>query len=286
MTAHSGLKMLISEKQLQVLEQLSIYKYLTSKQLFRMGIYSSEKVTRDLALTPLKKSPLNYIKAVDFGFYPSKGRLHSIHHLTKKGALFLEETSREEGKVFYPKGKVDFSRDYFHRTQFIDLHIALRQWAEATGQEVLFFDSYFESSKDRQGKKFVASTQVQLFNRSVTPDGNFCLLMADQQKRLFTLELHRGNNLEKIKAQLYRHSQIFENNLLADKYNHPFNHYILSVYEDEKTLRNIKRAIQEESFLKDYTKCFLFSTLDSAIEFFSKSWHYADNTPFHHFNGL
>ena len=74
------------------------------------------------------------IKSADFGFLAGKGRLAQIHYLTKRGALALADYHGVGiESIPYPAGQVQFSRDYFHRVEFINIHIALRQWAETTG---------------------------------------------------------------------------------------------------------------------------------------------------------
>lgn len=228
--------MLINSSQIKAIESLKIYRYLTASQMVRLGIYKTEKGLRDKILSKLKAQPYPLIKSVDFGFVAGKGRLPQLHYLTKRGALTLADLHGVGlDTIPYPIGAVQFSRDYFHRTEFINLHIALRQYAERTGQEVDFFHSYFDSTGNQRQKnsQLIRDTQVQLNGETLIPDGNFRLAMHDGQSRLFTLELHKGTNTNKILAQLENHARIIESGLLANKYQHPFDNYVLSVYDPE-----------------------------------------------------
>lgn len=272
--------MIVTEKQLQVLENLAIYRYLTAQQLHTLGIYKSIPVIRNKALAPLKKKPLNLIKGLNFGFYPTKGKLQTIHHLTKKGVNTLKEIEGYDETIIYPKGKVEFTRDYFHRVSFIDIHIALRQWVENKGEELVFFHSYFDSAQGKRGFHLIRDTQVTLNEKTIVPDGNFCLQMQDGEKRLFSLELHRGNNIKVILKQLFQHRQIIEQGLLSHKYSHNYDNYVLSVYEDIHTMERVKKEFLSNTHFSDYKDYFIFSSLDALIADFSSSWFYANNKEF------
>lgn len=274
--------MFFSEKQLRVLEQLGVYRYLTVRQMLQLGIGKTEKEIRDKVLSLLKAKPHALIQSVDFGFIAGVGRLPQIHHLTKRGALALADLhSIGLDSIQYPIGAVQFSRDYFHRLEFISLHIALRNYAETTGQTLEFFHSYFDSTGNQRqaNSQLIRDTQVQLKETVIIPDGNFRLAMLDGQTRLFTLELHKGNNTKKILAQLENHAFIIENELLADKYQHPFDNYVLSVYDHQGTLEAVKRRFYESQTLKAYTAHFAFSLWDTVQVRFADGWHKADGQP-------
>lgn len=272
---------MITETQLKILEALKTYRYLTVRQMVKLGLYASEKKLRERVLSILKKPPQQLIKAVDFGFVAGKGRLPQLHHLTKKGALLLADFERVGiNEIPYPVGSAQFSRDYFHRVEFISLHIALRQYAEATGQEVIFFDAYFDTqgNQRQRNSQLVRATQVQLAGKTIVPDGNFLLSMNDGQKRLFTLELHRGSDTQRIIEQLENHARMIEQDLLQKKYGHPFSNYVLSVYENPATMKAVQMRFNTSPLLSKHSQHFLLNTSEVLQGSFAEGWHYSNNS--------
>ena len=203
--------MILNERQALALESLRTYRYLTVKHMVKLGVHSNDKRVREKVLAPLKAGKHPLIKAEDFGFVAGKGRLSAIHYLTSRGALVLADyLATGVDDIPYPTGQVQFSRDYFHRIEFIDIHIALRQWAKSAGHGVEFFHSYYNSTGNQRqaNSQLIRDTQIKLDNgETLVPDGNFLLDMADGQRRLFTLELHKGTNTARIIEQLEKPCQ-------------------------------------------------------------------------------
>lgn len=265
------------------LKALQIYRYLTARQFAEIGIFKSDKHARDSYLSRTKRKRNAPIKAVDFGFVAGKGKLAQIHYLTKYGAEILaEEQDIEIGKIRYPIGIIQFSRDYFHRVEFISLHISLRKYAKEKGHTVDFWHSYFDSkgNQRQRNKQLIRDTQVKLYNKTIIPDGNFRLEMSDGQSRLFTLELHKGTNTKRIIAQLENHARLIEQELLPEKYNHPYDNYILSVYDHKGTMEAVKRRFLESRLLSEYQEYYSFNTVENIMGNFSIGWHYFNNKAF------
>lgn len=275
--------MILNDSQIKVLEALKVYRYLTVKQLVRLKVYGSEKGLRDKVLSRLRLEPYPLIASADFGFVAGKGRLESVHCLTRRGALALADLDGVGIETIpYPTGAIQFSRDYEHRLDFISLHIALRQYAERTGQSVEFFHSYFDSVGNQRQKnsQLIRATQVFLRNKAIIPDGNFRLAMLDGQTRLLSLELHKGNNTAKILEQLENHAVLIEKELLPNKYNHPFDNYVLSVYDHHGTLEAVKKRFQDSPRLSDYKAHYAFNVWEVAQADFAQGWHYCDGQRF------
>ena len=275
--------MILNDTQINTLEALEKYRYLTAQQFVEIGLFKNQKQARDKYLSLLKRKRNPPIKAVDFGFVAGKGRLPQIHHLTQYGAEILADLQGVDiEKIRYPVGAVQFSRDYFHRVEFISLHIALRRYAEHTGQAVEFFHSYFDSTGNQRQKnsQLIRDTQVKLFNKNIVPDGNFRLDMQDGEKRLFTLELHKGRHTKTIIKQLETHAQLIEQELLPEKYNHPNDNYILSVYDTAGTMEAVKRRFLDSKLLSEYKDYYIFNTVEHISKGFSNNWHYFNNEPF------
>lgn len=188
----------------------------------------------------------------------------------------------ELNEIRYPVGKVQFSRDYFHRVEFISLHIALRKYAKRTGQGVDFWHSYFDSKGNQRqsNKQLIRDTQVTLYHQNIVPDGNFRLDMLDGESRLFTLELHKGTNTKRIIKQLENHVRLVELELLPDKYDHPHDNYILSAYDHKGTLEAVKKRFLDNKRLAEYSEYYIFNSVEQVKAGFSEGWHYFNNEPF------
>jgi len=124
-----------------------------------------------------------------------------------------------------------------------------------------------------------------LNGQAVIPDGNFRLAMTDGQKRLFTLELHKGNNTGRILEQLETHAHLIGRELLPKKYQHPHDNYILSVYDNAGTLEAVKRRFHTSPLLAEYRNYYAFNIADTLQADFAHSWHYADGEAFAVFSG-
>lgn len=81
----------ITPKQERILHQLAHYKYLTVSQMLALGI-SNDRSFVNKQLKRLREDffkPLIYSQ--HFGVDPKRGKLESVHALTKQGAKILAE---------------------------------------------------------------------------------------------------------------------------------------------------------------------------------------------------
>ena len=210
---------ILNDRKAQVLEHLGRFTYLTVNQLVDLGIAPQARNVRDRYLRPLTEGryPL-----VGFGsFYVSNRPLPRIYYLTKRGVRALAEYwDVVPETIYFPTGKIQFTRDYDHRVATVDCLISLYQWTKKQGHEIDFCDTYFQvdGSQRKQGQQLTRRPQVSLEGTTVIPDANFRLNMSDGQQRLFTLELHRQPKTQRIVEQLEVHADIIRHELLAKKY--------------------------------------------------------------------
>jgi hypothetical protein len=80
--------MIIKEKSIQLLEVLSIFKFLSTSQIIRLG---TAKHKSNL-VNPIKDLLFyNMIGKISFGVDPKMGRLENIYYLKQKGVNFLSD---------------------------------------------------------------------------------------------------------------------------------------------------------------------------------------------------
>ena len=281
------------EKEIKVLKALAHYKYLTKKHFIALGIASTQQKLDERVLNRLRHGNDRLIKTSSISLERPFGRPPQIYTLTSHGASILAEyMDIDVSSISRPIGGVQFSRDMYHRDNFIYCWIALDQWAEKKGYQVNFFDAYYdcEGAQRLTEGRIRRKTSVFVDGRTRTPDGNFMLDMAGD-KRLFTLELHRFTDTKKICEQLNIHARIITGDILTDKYKHQFSNYVLSIHTRKSTLQATKaRLLQNAKFpdLKDHyvfnlvenvTACFKGPKLVHCGDF-GKGWHFMDGEDF------
>ena len=219
----------ITETQLQILERLNEYRFLTVGQLLRLGVAKCRK-TIDRAIRGLrsKKSLVNFS---EFGTFPRLGRLPRINYLTKHGAETLAEYLQiESEKISYPKGVKIFSRDYFHRIETIDLHILARTFCnihEEEGIEFDFFQAYFEHTGanhwgDPKKPKREAVNKIKIDEKTaIIPDCIFQITDPRGKPWLFVGEIYRGHTTKRVHQQLGRYLTATGKGSIDKAYNFP-----------------------------------------------------------------
>ncbi len=201
----------LSEKQLQALEALSTYRYLTAQQLVDLNIASSTTNARDQIFSKLETGRQPLAKAHNAGRFIGYGQLPYIHYLTKYGAIALAEYYRVPlEKIIYPKGGVQFQRDIFHRIKVIDYHIKFRQWAKQHGYRITIADMYFDKiGSQRQGGQ-VSKTKVILSDGSFIEPDAILGIQHQGQDSIYVLEYHRHTDKKRVAQQLSKVRQAID----------------------------------------------------------------------------
>lgn len=262
----------ITERQLQILEHLAEFKYLTSAQI--MALLEVKTLPHvNILLNKLSdgKSPLTRFK--DFGFYPGYGRLPRIHFLTLKGADFLAENlgiQREKIKV--PKERVPmFQRDYFHRVATVDFNIGLRGFCTSNGFEKLFFDYYFDQNGSQRHNTAKAKNALPVGDFQIIPDG-IGKITNGEIENLFLFEQHNGKDSKRAIKQIFNHMQAIAEMSANEKYNHQKSVRVLYVFESESCKKSVVRELHNRHDIVNFKEYFLFKTKDQLKESFSKNW--------------
>jgi len=263
----------------RALEALSIYRYLTARQLVDLGIAASDTVARDHVLRHLKKGRFPLVKSKDFGLWPGYGRLPHIHYLTPRGAKYVaDHRGVSVNEIRYPKGGVQYLKDFFHRLATIDCHIAIRNWAKDNELEVQFSHHYFDKTGSQRrtptGQK--SHTRLDLHNGSyIEPDVLLCLTKADYTLPL-ALEVHKFPDTKRIAEQLQRNALAIYQNSMAVKYGLDVSNIVLSVHQDAKTMKRVQSLLMQAHGFEHYIQGFLFNTVEQVKDDISMGWNYAD----------
>jgi hypothetical protein len=276
------IQMNLSEGHLQVLEHLHTYRFLTVPQMLRLGI-ATNKYTLSRYLTRLSRGNRPFTAWTDFGNLPKIGRLPRIHYLLKRGAKALAEVWRvEEREINYPRGVRIFSRDYFHRVNTVDFHIALRSFAAKNGFEMDFFHTYFDyigvnRSNNPKRKKRKTLTWVPLGEGYLVPDINFGVTDATGKPWVCTTEIYRGFATGRVHQQLKKHLYALHEQSISKAYSYPRAVRILAVCENDNAMTAVMKRIRGDRLFSESERFFLFSTLKWIQMDFAGGWvHYSD----------
>ncbi len=289
-----------TERQQLALEALAEYRFLTVKQMVRLKIGKSETSIRDNILAPLYSRYRAPINKQDVGKFLGASYVWS---LTAKGARDLAEFWEvPEDKVPFPKGGVQFSTQYWHRIAQIDFHIAVNQWAETIGAEiVLKARDYIKTLENNRAPE----TKIIFDDGNfIIPDGVFGIRFQGKLF-LYALEIHHADSTERITAKLKNYFKALVEKKISERWNYDLACYVLSVYQeqdlctDTKLTRSqrqsknlefcrnkmeyVKQRLLSDSEFERFKPGFYFNSMDQVRSDLTTGWTLADDiavTPF------
>lgn len=265
----------LTESQITAAEWLATFKYLTSSQFVKMGLYKKRGyLTNSLKVLMAMKKPL--IAKHDFN--PLNGKLESFYYLTKYGKKFLmDEYDYADFQIKAPSGLSPiYLKDYFHRKFTIDFHIYLNTWLESNDGKLIFFNYYFDklgNNRSNDKSKYVtALNKIILENtNSFIPDVNTMFSLNDKE-HLYLFEQHNGKDTKRLFEQLYVHIIAISKGVVSEKYNIKKSHTVVVVCEYESVKSSVIQRLQKEAGIEYYNNFFLFKTNAELEEDFYHNW--------------
>ena len=265
----------LTESQIIAIELLAIYKYLTSSQFVKIGLYKKRGyLTNSLKVLVDMKRPL----LAKHDFNPINGKLESFYYLTKYGSKFLvEELEYSENQIKVPKGLTPiYLKDYFHRKLTIDFHIHFNQWVESNNGKINFLNYYFDKTGNNRGTD--STNYVTALNRvhldeknSFIPDINTMFSINDK-KYLYLFEQHNGKDAKRLFEQLYIHILAISKGVLSKKYDIKKPHIVVVICEHESVKKSVIQRLQQEKGIEHYNNFFIFKTNSELEEDFYNNW--------------
>lgn len=230
----------LSERQVQILEALWCYQYLSSHQLSRIMGFESVSYVNKL-LRSIAHGRARFVSFRDFGFHPRVWRLPRVYFLTHRGAKLLsEELGHSRSDIRCPWGQnALFDRDLQHRLATIDFHIQFRQWAMVQGHEEINFSYYFRSAAKALP---VCTFETKLGN--VTPDWvahfNF-----NGTRQAFLFEQHNGSQSLRAVQQVQRHMQLLSEGWASEVLACRWAVSVFFVFENEACMKNTLQRLHD-----------------------------------------
>jgi len=265
----------LNENQIVALQWLAKYKYLTSSQFVKMGLYKERGyLTNALKRMIDQKKPL--IAKQDFN--PVTGKVESMYYLTQKGKSFLmEELEYKETEIKVRKGLIPIHfKDYFHRKYTVDFYIQFNRWLNSKNGELTFLNYYFDKSGNNRSKN--KSKHVTALNRifldssnSFIPDIN-AKFSLDNKDYLFLFEQHNGKDTQRLYDQLRIHIDAIAKKAIEKKYHFKKAYKVIIICEYESVKFSVLQRLQQLNGIEHYNNFFLFKTSIELEEDFYSNW--------------
>lgn len=256
---------MIPTKILSILKALSVYKFLTRKQLTRLEIEKHNSALSKYCQSMLEADWIGVMDATNFG-------IGHVYYLQKKGAVLLSKELNIDINVinFCQNTPKLTPQTLFHRTGAIDCQIEIYKACEENEAKIVFYDRDIEVLGSIRGvEKLVRKTRIPVFdNRHIEPDAIF-LLDTPKGPKLFCLEFENEDYTKKSYQKVESHVHALNLKSPSKKYKHDKAHRTLFIYKNAATMKSIMDKVNEN--ISGIGNWFLFKTYEDVFSPESKS---------------
>ena len=258
-----------SDKQILVLKLLARYKFLSYRQMQRLGV-DKHRPNLSTLLSSLRERRVPYVKKI-----PHRFGTEAKHYLTSKGKDFLVELRHlPEEKIHYVKGTITTdTQDQKHRTAIVDIQIELDFAAKEQKAKVLFCDRYFDMTGNNRIAKNLKSKTAIIYEgkKTLKADMTF-MLETPTQKELYLLELENGQDAEKAVPKCDNHRKAILLGSANEMYNFKSGYRTLWIFEYRSTMESVMTKLNTRRDFKEVQEYFLFKPLEEIDKDFFRGW--------------
>ena len=263
---------LINNLQSDILENIGRFKFLTTSQIQRITGKSLSYVRENLSLL----SQNNYIKTYRIEKFI---KAENMYYLTEKGKDIIvshEKIFAEDIKL--PVGVPLVVKDFQHRKNFIDIHIALHyhlQNLQDKEIQIHKFYAYFDKvGNNRTAHNLESQTKISLSdNQFFMPDGVMITIDENEEKNLYLIEMYNGKDTIRTLQQLAKHSKAIALGTPAQKFGIQKNPTILCVFEYESSKQAVIKRLQANERFTPVADFFFFISLEDMRKDFISAWY-------------
>jgi hypothetical protein len=251
----------INNIQADILENLARFKFLSTTQLKKLT-GKSISYTREQITSLYERK---YIKAYHLE-KPSKAE--NIYYLSEHGKdVLLQNDKAFADDIKIPKGVPLVVRDYVHRKNFIDIHIALYFYLKEKGITIEKFDAYFDKQgNNRTAHNLEAKTKIDIGNNETyMPDG-VMITNNFEEKEMYLIEMYNGKDTGRVVEQLAKHGRAIALGTPAKKYNIQKNPIILSIFEFDSIKQAVIKRLESNPKFAPISNYFYFGYLSEIQE--------------------
>ncbi len=249
----------LTGRQIQALEFLSMFLYLTPSQFFRLGIDKNRGNFQSLVTNYLQEKGF-----IDHIVPTEQGEYENIYYLTEAGGLELsrlKELPFAYMKIPSKKAYGWGSTYYWHNKYTIDCYIECYLNSNEVGITILEYD--LEVEKNAGGGR-TKLTSIAIGNARLDPDAIF-KIATEKGDKLYAFEMERRDNrsLYQLDEKIWKHVEALNSKAISPYYNHLKGHRILFVCEHEATRDYIINFLKDR--VENSLNWFLFKTLDEVV---------------------
>lgn len=264
----------VTEIQTNILLALGRYKFLTTSQIEVLKITDVTYARKILKELEDRKRP--FVGRITFGIHPKLGKLENFFYLTKHGKKeLIEGLGIEEVYLKAPKGKATlFFQDYHHRKYFINVQIAVYQWATRAELEIEFFHAYFDQIGNNRisGNAQILTKITFEVENYLLPDGIF-LLHKNQERILYLVEMYNGKDTKRVLSQLEKHAKVLVAGSASDQYQVKKANRVICIFEEESAMRAVINRVRLDERFRNIKDFFFLKALDKlATVSFEAEW--------------
>lgn len=258
-----------------ILEALSRCKFLSTGQLMDLAIMPGQRANLNREIKKLRDRENAPLETLTFASNPSRGKLESVHYLTKDGEkLLVDYFGYAPEQINRPIGNATFFyKDYNHRKNTIDLHVALLKEEKGGKGKLEFFDSYFDKTgNNRVGKNLQSKTKIQFSDEEhLIADGIALWNDPLGNQSLLALEMYNGKDTLRVINSLTQHLKALNAGTLAHKVQEQYPDFnkgyrVYSVFEHPSNLKAVWDRIQGLDYFTEASHFFLFKSLQDIHE--------------------
>lgn len=258
-----------SDKQILVLKYLARYKFLSYRQMQRLGV-DKHRSNLSTLVSSLRDRRVPYVKKI-----PHRFGIESKHFLTAKGKdLLIKLRHLDEDEIHYVKGTITTdTQDQKHRTSTVDIQIELDYAAQQNAAKVLFCDRYFDmTGNNRVAKNLKSKTAIVYEGRKTLKADMTFMLKTTTQRELYLLELENGLDAEKAIPKCDNHRKAILLGSANELYDFKSGYRTLWVFEHKSTMESVLGKLSTRKDFKDVQEYFLFKPLEEIGENFFGGW--------------
>lgn len=266
----------LTDTEQAVFEALATYRYLSAEQMMRLSVSRAKRHLYSVLRALTIRTPPVVVE-LDFGTLVGHGRLSRLYALTPHGADILAEALGHCEEIEAPTRVTKFMRDYFHRVNCVDFHIAVRQWAARFGATIDFFDTYYDHATGPTARGgFLPKTRIALSRGILVPDAVFRFTTPDGAQRLCVFEMYNGTETARVEKQLRAYLTAHTEEAIENAYHYDAAARLVCVFDTRKGLELVGNRMAGDPLFRDFAPFVFSKTLEDVTMDFVIGWRQFD----------
>lgn len=265
---------LINNIQADILESLGRFSYLSVSQFQRLTGKSLGYLREQLAILSERKLIKSYHVEIT-----ARVRAENIYYLLPAGKEVLQHNEKAfADDIRVPAGVPLVVRDYQHRKNFVDLHIALYKQLQKQGIPLSLFLSYYDKvGNNRKEGNLESKTKIPCGKEAFfIPDG-VMITGRGESKTLYLLEMYNGKDTIRTLQQLGKHAEAIAQGSPGQAFGIRANPLVLSAFEYDSIKQAVIKRLQQNERFSAMSSLYFFASLEEIKTNCEGAWETIDS---------